>query len=45
MRGRVERDVESGEATGEVHGTPTLFIDGVAYRDSYAADALLEALR
>ena len=25
---RIRRDVESGIATGEVHGTPTLFIDG-----------------
>jgi protein-disulfide isomerase len=36
--------VESGEASGEVRGTPTLFIDGVVYRDSYDASRLLEAL-
>jgi protein-disulfide isomerase len=42
--GRVARDVESGEASGEVRGTPTLFIDGVVYRDSYDASRLLEAL-
>jgi protein-disulfide isomerase len=36
--------VESGTATGEVLGTPTLFIDGVVHRGSYAADAVLEAL-
>jgi protein-disulfide isomerase len=41
---RVERDVESGTATGEVLGTPTLFIDGEVYRGSYDADALTEAL-
>jgi protein-disulfide isomerase len=29
---RVRRDVRSGIASGEVRGTPTLFIDGVAYR-------------
>ena len=41
---RVARDVESGIASGEVHGTPTLFIDGVVHRGSYDAAALLEAL-
>jgi protein-disulfide isomerase len=42
--GRVGRDVESGVASGEVRGTPTLFIDGVVYRGSYDADSLLGAL-
>jgi protein-disulfide isomerase len=41
---RIHRDVESGESSGEVLGTPTLFIDGVVYRDSYDAPDLLEAL-
>jgi protein-disulfide isomerase len=41
---RVGRDVESGIASGEVVGTPTLFIDGVVHRGSYDAAALLEAL-
>jgi protein-disulfide isomerase len=41
---RVRRDVESGLASGEVQGTPTLFIDGVVHRGSYDAAALLEAL-
>jgi len=41
---RVGRDVESGLATGQVTGTPTLFIDGVVHRGSYAAADLLEAL-
>ena len=41
---RVGRDVESGIASGEVRGTPTLFIDGMAHRGSYDAAALLEAL-
>jgi protein-disulfide isomerase len=40
----VGRDVDSGEATGEIRGTPTLFIDGVVYRGSYDAADLLEAL-
>jgi protein-disulfide isomerase len=42
--GRVGRDVDSGEATGEIRGTPTLFIDGVVYRGSYDAADLTEAL-
>jgi protein-disulfide isomerase len=41
---RVMRDVESGIASGEVHGTPTLFIDGVVYPGSYDMAALIEAL-
>jgi protein-disulfide isomerase len=41
---RVDRDVQSGLKSGEVHGTPTLFIDGVVHRGSYDADVLLEAL-
>jgi protein-disulfide isomerase len=41
---RVGRDVESGIASGEVTGTPTLFIDGVVHRGIYDAAALLEAL-
>jgi len=42
--GRVRRDVESGIATGEVQGTPTLFIDGVVHLGSYDASSLMEAL-
>ena len=42
---RIHRDVDSGVASGEVLGTPTLFIDGVVYRDSYDADRLLDELR
>jgi protein-disulfide isomerase len=41
---RVRRDVQSGLASGEVRGTPTLFIDGVVHRGGYDAAALLEAL-
>jgi protein-disulfide isomerase len=41
---RVGRDVESAIASGEVRGTPTLFIDGVVHRSAYDADVLLEAL-
>jgi protein-disulfide isomerase len=41
---RIRRDVESGIASGEVRGTPTLFIDGVVHRDGYEAATLLEAL-
>jgi protein-disulfide isomerase len=42
--GRVRRDVESGIASGEVQGTPTLFIDGVVHRGGYDPATLLEAL-
>ena len=42
--GRIRRDVESGIASGEVRGTPTLFIDGVVHRGRYDAATLLEAL-
>jgi protein-disulfide isomerase len=41
---RVRRDVDSGIASGEVMGTPTLFIDGVAYRRSYDPAALIMTL-
>jgi protein-disulfide isomerase len=41
---RVARDVDSGIASGEVQGTPTLFIDGIVHRGAYDAATLLEAL-
>lgn len=41
---RIARDVESANASGEVWGTPTLFIDGVVYRGPYDASTLVEAL-
>jgi formate-nitrite transporter family protein len=41
---RVGRDVESGLASGQVRGTPTLFIDGVMYRGGFGVVGLLEAL-
>jgi protein-disulfide isomerase len=41
---RIARDVESGEASGVVHGTPTLFIDGVLHEGPYDTAALIEAL-
>jgi protein-disulfide isomerase len=41
---RVGRDVQSGLESGEVRGTPTLFIDGLVHRGAYDAAALLEAL-
>ena len=42
--GRIRWDVESGLASGQVRGTPTLFIDGVVHLDGYDAATLLEAL-
>jgi protein-disulfide isomerase len=44
VHARVRRDFESGLASGEVHGTPTLFIDGAVHLGGYDADTLLEAL-
>jgi protein-disulfide isomerase len=41
---RVRRDVRSGEESGEVRGTPTLFIDGVLHLGGYDAPSLLEAV-
>ena len=41
---RIRRDVESGLATGEVRGTPTLFVDGVLHRGRYDAAELTAAL-
>ena len=41
---RIGRDVASGEATGVVRGTPTIFIDGVLYQDGYEPAAFIEAL-
>ena len=41
---RIRRDIESGIASGEVRGTPTLFIDGVVHHGSYDAASLLDAL-
>jgi protein-disulfide isomerase len=41
---RIRRDVDSGVASGEVNGTPTLFIDGFVHRGGYDAATLLEAV-
>jgi hypothetical protein len=38
---RIRRDVDSGLASGQVAGTPTLFTDGVVYRGGYDPPALL----
>jgi protein-disulfide isomerase len=41
---RIRRDVASGDASGQVLGTPTLFIDGVLHEGSYDAETLTEAI-
>jgi protein-disulfide isomerase len=41
---RIGRDIESGLASGEVRGTPTLFIDGMVHLGGYDAAMLMEAL-
>src|SRR5262249_32517228 len=43
VRRRVRRDVETGLASREVRGTPTLFIDGVVYVGRYDAASLTKA--
>jgi protein-disulfide isomerase len=42
---RVLRDVDGGTETGEIHGTPTLFINGVLHRSAHDTTTLIEALR
>jgi protein-disulfide isomerase len=44
VRRRIRRDVETGLASKNVRGTPTLFIDGVVYVGRYDAASLTEAL-
>lgn len=41
---RIARDVAGGEASGEVLGTPTLFVDGVLHDAGYEVPTLLETL-
>jgi formate-nitrite transporter family protein len=41
---RIERDVRSGLESGEVLGTPTLFIDGVVHPGAYDAATLIDAI-
>ena len=41
---RIERDIASGDASGVVRGTPTLFVDGVLYQGGYDPAAFIEAL-
>jgi len=41
---RIRRDIASGLASGQVLGTPTLFIDGVVHRGGYDPPTLLAAL-
>jgi len=44
VRDRIRRDVESAIASGEVRGTPTLFIDGAVHLGGYDTESLLAAL-
>jgi len=41
---RIARDVASGNASGVIRGTPTLFIDGVLHTGGYDTATLLDAL-
>lgn len=42
---RIERDFRSGIESGEVRGTPTLFIDGVVHLGGYDADTLFALVK
>lgn len=42
---RIERDIDSGDATGEVFGTPTLFVGGKVHRGPYDSATLIAALK
>jgi hypothetical protein len=42
--GRIRRDVDSGRASGQVLGTPALFIDGVVHRGGYGPPTMLASL-
>jgi protein-disulfide isomerase len=44
VQARVRRDVDTAMDSGEVLGTPTLFIDGAVHLGGYNTAALLEAL-
>jgi len=41
---RVIRDFRSGMESGEVRGTPTLFVDGAVHRGVYDLDTLRAAM-
>jgi protein-disulfide isomerase len=42
---RIERDIDSGDATGEVFGTPTLFIGGKVHPGPYDSATLIASLK
>jgi protein-disulfide isomerase len=44
VRERIQRDVASGIASGEVRGTPTMFINGVVHLGGFDAATLIEAV-
>jgi protein-disulfide isomerase len=44
VRKRIQRDIDTGLASGDVWGTPTLFIDGALHRGGYDLASLKGAL-
>ena len=44
VRARVQRDVAVANASGEVHGTPTVFLNGKIHRGGCDDESLLRAL-
>ncbi|MGH7686513.1 MAG: DsbA family protein [Candidatus Dormibacteria bacterium] len=45
VEARVRRDVDSGIASGDVQGTPTLFIDGALHDGATDSESLIAAIR
>jgi protein-disulfide isomerase len=41
---RIARDVRSGDASGQVPGTPTLFVDGAVHLGSFDVETLLKVV-
>jgi len=44
VRRRIRRDIETGLASAQVRGTPTVFIDGIVHVGGFDAASLLTAL-
>ena len=42
---RIARDIDSGDDTGEVFGTPTLFVGGKVHRGPYDSATLIASLK
>jgi protein-disulfide isomerase len=45
VQARIDRDIQSALDSGQVFGTPTLFIDGVLHSGGYEPDDLIRVLQ